>query len=165
MKATCLSGFAKLQISNWPLSLSTFLYFPPSLFSFFMFLMLKSPLFQSHSPIFCSAGWCQCVTSPSNPSTVSYHHPSLSFSPAICCPWFPCFPSFLLCTAAVFLLLSHRLCLGRVVSPPRVATGWWLWPAGVGSAVGTQGKQAECSCAQPASRARLFSGNYWYCSV
>lgn len=94
--------------------------FPPLSFFLFMFLMLKSPLFQTHSPIFCSAGWCKCVISPSNPSTLSYHHPSLSFSPTICCPWFPCFPSLLLCTAAVSLLLSRRLCLGRVVSSP----GW-----------------------------------------
>lgn len=96
-----------------------FFYFFPLSFSLFIFLTLKSPLFQTHSPIFCSAGWCHCVTSPSNPSTLSYHHPSLSFSPSIWCPWFPCFPSFPLCTVSAFLLLSHRLCRGRVMSPPR----------------------------------------------
>lgn len=148
-KGTCLFGFAILQISSWPLPLSTVLLFVfPSLFSLSIFPMLKSRPFQTHSPIFCSAGWCKCVTFPSNPSTLSCHHPSLSFPPAIWCPWFPRFPSFLLRTVAAFLLLSRRLCLvGRVVSPPRVATGWWLQPAGVGSAVGTEGKQALCLCA------------------
>lgn len=122
-------------------------FFSLPFFPFFIFLMLKSRPFQTHSPIFCSAGWCKCATFPSNPSTLSYHHPSLSFSPAVWCPCFPRFPSFLLCTVAAFLLLSHRLCCGRVMSPPRVATGWWLQPTGVGSAVGTEGKQALCLCA------------------
>lgn len=149
--------YSKSQIG---LSFNTFLLFLPSLFFPFYFFNVKiSPIPNPLSHLL----FCRVMSLCDFP--VQSLHPLLSPSK----PQF--FPFYLVSLIPLLSLLPslHCLCFPAPLPSPvprqgdvpsKVATCWWLWPAAVGNAVGTQGKQAVCSCAQPGSRARLFSGNY-----
>lgn len=148
--------------------------------------LFSSVLKRAHVPntlsdfLFC---WVMCVTFPSNPSTLSYHHCSLSSFSTIWCPWFlhlSLFPALHNCCflppcqthvmlSVVVLSCPHV----RLVFPPcrlRVAP-MLLAAVLVASAtqcmsgVGTQGKQASCLCAWAGRCSCIFSGNYQCGSV
>lgn len=155
------------------------------------FSVLKRALIQNTLSdfLFC---WVMCVTFPSNPSTPSYHHHSLSSFSTIWCPWFlrlSLFPALHNCCflppyqthvmeslmlSVVVLFCPHV----RLVSPPcRPRVSLMLLAAVLLAAmlvvsatrrwgdVGPQGKQALCLCAWAGRCSCIFSGNYCYGSV